>query len=114
MPLVAASFRPQVLNCFKAIETSYLMGGYSRVIAIHVHPFHPLYSHVKAAAKASVVKEEKLFAAQRAKARKVGRMSTLRPRKRPHPRGARFTKIYDEHGNHIITRDEATGLEWLA
>ncbi|MDD0959437.1 DUF1566 domain-containing protein, partial [Xylella fastidiosa subsp. multiplex] len=28
--------------------------------------------------------------------------------------GARFTKIYDEHGDHIITRDEATGLEWLA
>ncbi|MGY4696632.1 hypothetical protein XfCFBP8356_008965 [Xylella fastidiosa subsp. sandyi] len=53
------SFSPQVLNCFKALETSYLMGGYSRCDRIHVHPFHPLYSHVKAAAKASVVKEEK-------------------------------------------------------
>ncbi|MDD0871291.1 hypothetical protein LOD47_12215, partial [Xylella fastidiosa subsp. multiplex] len=38
------SFSPQVLNCFKAIETSYLMGGYSRCDRIHVHPFHPLYS----------------------------------------------------------------------
>ncbi|ERI59268.1 hypothetical protein [Xylella fastidiosa] len=65
------SFSPQVLNCFKAIETSYLMGGYSRCDRIHVHPFHPLYSHVKAAAKASVVKEEKLFAAQRAKREKL-------------------------------------------
>ncbi|KQH74372.1 hypothetical protein [Xylella fastidiosa] len=53
------SFSPQVLNCFKAIETSYLMGGYSRCDRIHVHPFHPLYSQVKAAAKASIVKEEK-------------------------------------------------------
>ncbi|HHW4670245.1 MAG TPA: DUF1566 domain-containing protein, partial [Xylella fastidiosa subsp. multiplex] len=41
-------------------------------------------------------------------------MSTLALENAPTPRGARFTKIYDEHGNHIITRDEATGLEWLA
>ncbi len=31
-----------------------------------------------------------------------------------HPGGARFTKIYDEDGNHIITRDEHKGLEWTA
>lgn len=65
------SFSPQVLNCFKALETSYLMGGYSRCDRIHVHPFHPLHSQVKAAAKASVVKEEKLFAARRAKREKL-------------------------------------------
>ncbi|MCH7235125.1 MAG: DUF1566 domain-containing protein, partial [Xylella fastidiosa subsp. multiplex] len=40
-------------------------------------------------------------------------MSTLALENAPTPRGARFTKIYDEHGNHIITRDEHTGLEWL-
>ncbi|AIC10128.1 DUF1566 domain-containing protein [Xylella fastidiosa] len=32
----------------------------------------------------------------------------------PTPGGARFTKIYDEDGNHIITRDEHKGLEWTA
>ncbi|WGZ33580.1 DUF1566 domain-containing protein [Xylella fastidiosa] len=30
------------------------------------------------------------------------------------PGGARFTKIYDLYGNHIITRDAHTELEWLA
>ncbi|MCP8326079.1 DUF1566 domain-containing protein, partial [Xylella fastidiosa subsp. multiplex] len=32
----------------------------------------------------------------------------------PTPEGVRFTKIYDEHCKHIITRDEHKGLEWLA
>ncbi|HHW4679851.1 MAG TPA: Lcl C-terminal domain-containing protein [Xylella sp.] len=27
---------------------------------------------------------------------------------------ARFTKILDDYGKHIITRDEKTGLEWAA
>ncbi|MDC6416647.1 hypothetical protein LOK85_12255 [Xylella fastidiosa subsp. multiplex] len=41
-------------------------------------------------------------------------MSTATLENVPTTEGARFTKIYDEHGDHIITRDEATGLEWLA
>ncbi|AAF83303.1 hypothetical protein [Xylella fastidiosa] len=53
------SFSPQVLNCFKALETNYLMRGFSKCDRIHVHPFHPLYSQVKAAAKANVMQEEK-------------------------------------------------------
>ncbi|WP_230952077.1 hypothetical protein [Xylella fastidiosa] len=65
------SFSPQVLNCFKALETNYLMRGFSKCDRIHVHPFHPLYSHVKAAAKASIVKEEEIFAARRAKREKL-------------------------------------------
>ncbi|WP_369210940.1 hypothetical protein [Xylella fastidiosa] len=31
------SFSPQVLNCFKALETNYLMRGFSKCDRIHVH-----------------------------------------------------------------------------
>ncbi|QJP49620.1 DUF1566 domain-containing protein [Xylella fastidiosa subsp. multiplex] len=41
-------------------------------------------------------------------------MSTATLENAPTPGGARFTKIYDEHGDHIITRDEHKGLEWTA
>ncbi|KXB17742.1 DUF1566 domain-containing protein [Xylella fastidiosa] len=41
-------------------------------------------------------------------------MSTAPPENAPTPRGARFTKIYDKWGDHIITRDNHTELEWLA
>ncbi|AAO28983.1 DUF1566 domain-containing protein [Xylella fastidiosa subsp. fastidiosa] len=41
-------------------------------------------------------------------------MSTAPLENAPTPEGVRFTKIYDEHGKHIITRDEHKGLEWLA
>ncbi|RWA32159.1 hypothetical protein XfCFBP7969_11325 [Xylella fastidiosa subsp. fastidiosa] len=30
----------------------------------------------------------------------------------PTPGGASFTKIYDEHGKHISTRDSCMGIEW--
>ncbi|HHW4669495.1 MAG TPA: Lcl C-terminal domain-containing protein [Xylella fastidiosa subsp. multiplex] len=41
-------------------------------------------------------------------------MSTATLENVPTTEGARFTKIYDEHGKHIITCDAHTGLEWLA
>nr|WP_238842238.1 DUF1566 domain-containing protein [Xylella fastidiosa] len=40
-------------------------------------------------------------------------MSTATLENVPTTEGARFTEIYDEHGDPIITRDEHTGLEWL-
>ncbi|MDG4871687.1 hypothetical protein, partial [Xylella fastidiosa] len=54
-----AGFSPLLLDCFKALDIGYVVKGYSRDRLIHVHPFHPLYLHVKAAAKASAVQEEK-------------------------------------------------------
>ncbi|EWG13389.1 hypothetical protein P910_003375, partial [Xylella fastidiosa Mul-MD] len=41
-------------------------------------------------------------------------MSTATLKNAPAPGGARFTKIYDKWGDHIITRDNHTELEWLA
>ncbi|WCF27871.1 DUF1566 domain-containing protein [Xylella fastidiosa] len=41
-------------------------------------------------------------------------MSTAPLENAPTPGGARFTKIYDKWGGHIITRDNHTELEWLA
>ncbi|NRP54188.1 hypothetical protein XFRB_02025 [Xylella fastidiosa] len=41
-------------------------------------------------------------------------MSTAPLENAPTTGGARFTKIYDEHGKHIITRDAHTELEWTA
>ncbi len=41
-------------------------------------------------------------------------MSTATLENAPTPGGARFTKINDIYGNHIITRDNHTELEWLA
>ncbi|MDG5826853.1 hypothetical protein MRX60_12495 [Xylella fastidiosa subsp. pauca] len=57
--LSEADFSPLVCDCFKPLDIGYVMKGYSRDRLIHVHPFHPLYSHVKAAAKANVMQEEK-------------------------------------------------------
>ncbi len=54
-----AGFSPLLLDYFKALDIGYVVKGYSRDRLIHVHPFHPLYLHVKAAAKASAVQEEK-------------------------------------------------------
>ncbi|AAF83301.1 hypothetical protein XFUD_02045 [Xylella fastidiosa] len=39
-------------------------------------------------------------------------MSTAPLENAPTIVGARFTKIYDKYGKHIITRDEHTELEW--
>ncbi len=41
-------------------------------------------------------------------------MSTATLENVPTTEGARFTKIYDKYGDHIITRDNHTELEWLA
>ncbi|EWG13375.1 hypothetical protein P910_003386, partial [Xylella fastidiosa Mul-MD] len=41
-------------------------------------------------------------------------MSTATLENVPTTEGARFTKIYDKWGDHIITRDNHTELEWLA
>ncbi|RWA36801.1 DUF1566 domain-containing protein [Xylella fastidiosa] len=41
-------------------------------------------------------------------------MSTAPLENAPAPGGARFTKIYDKYGKHIITRDEKTRLEFAA
>lgn len=41
-------------------------------------------------------------------------MSTAHLENAPTTGGARFIKIYDIYGNHIITRDANTELEWLA
>ncbi|EGO82402.1 hypothetical protein XFEB_00734 [Xylella fastidiosa EB92.1] len=39
-------------------------------------------------------------------------MSTAPLENAPTPGGARFTKIYDVYGNHIITCDSCMGIEW--
>ncbi|ALR06088.1 DUF1566 domain-containing protein [Xylella fastidiosa] len=41
-------------------------------------------------------------------------MSTATLENAPNTGGARFTKIYDKYGDHIITRDAHTELEWTA
>ncbi|WGZ33067.1 hypothetical protein [Xylella fastidiosa] len=56
-----AGFSRLVLDCFKVLETCYVMKGYSRTHLILVHPFHPLYPQIKAAAEGKTVKQMPLF-----------------------------------------------------
>ncbi|WP_419653891.1 hypothetical protein ACN3VN_10685 [Xylella fastidiosa] len=54
-----AGFSPLLLDCFKALDSGYVMKGYSRDRLIHVHPFHSLYPQIKIAAARAALETAK-------------------------------------------------------
>ncbi|ALR03030.1 hypothetical protein ADT28_05420 [Xylella fastidiosa] len=54
-----AGFSRLVLDCFKVLETCYVMKGYSRTHLILVHPFHSLYPQIKIAAARAALEAAK-------------------------------------------------------